>query len=415
MFTLRIHPNNHRTIKRQFGRRLLYALGASMVVTVSGMSAVTPVAAMSSAQKNTYQMGINYFDDEVKTGSYCSPDGGGTTVLNGSDNVEKAFNFFKGKGLTDEQTAGIVGNMYVESAGVNPAIQQDGSNDPAPKNGVGFGISQWTYTDRQAPLVALAKKEGQPVNTMGPQLDYVWQELNSTHKLALAKLRTTSTVPDAAVSFMINYEAPKDHSPTGPNAHNRTAMAEQIFTKYGGGSPGSAGTGNPCGNSTAVSGDAVQTALAYAWHKTFPAPHFDMTTAYQKAIDKAQANGEFVGGGNHPGIDCGGFVTRVMRDSGVDPHYNSSNGDTNVQWAYLRTHPELYKQLPANISTSQLKPGDIAINGGVHTFIWVGQQAGFPGNIAQASYGGGGGPWFAPQAGTYSGGAGSPYTFFRPL
>ncbi|HET8709253.1 MAG TPA: phage tail tip lysozyme [Candidatus Saccharimonadales bacterium] len=408
--TQTIFSQKHPT-EQTFGRRLAYMFMAIVIVVVYGGSAVLPVQAMSSDQQNVYQLGINYFDNEVKNGSYCGT-GGGATVLNGSDNVEKAFNFFTGKGLAPEQAAGIVGNMYIESAGVNPAIQQDGSNDPFPKNGVGFGISQWTYTDRQAPLVALAKKEGQPVNTLPPQLDYVWQELNTTYKLALAKLKTTSTVPDAAVSFMINYEAPADHSPTGANARNRTAMALQIFTKYGGGSPGSAGTGNPCGSGTAISGDAVKTALAYAWHKTYPSPHFDMTTAYQKAIDKARANGEFVGGGSHPGIDCGGFVTRVMRDSGVDPHYNSSNGNTDVQWAYLRTHPEIYTQLPANISTNQLQPGDIAVNG-VHTFIWVGHQAGFPGNIAQASYGGVSGIWFAPQAGTYSGG-GLPYTFFRP-
>lgn len=142
----------------------------------------------------------------------------------------------------------------------------------------------------------------------------------------------------------------------------------------------------------AVVGNEVQTAINYAWPDYHAAPYTTEKPSYAAAIQKALANGEFVGGlAGQPGIDCGGFVTRVMRDSGADPNYDwgphdPRQGNTIAQQAYMDAHPEKYKNLGIFTDSSQLQPGDIAINS-EHTYIYVGTQSNFNGNSASASVG----------------------------
>src|SRR5258708_12059868 len=64
-------------------------------------------------------------------GSICG--GGGAIALTGSDNVQKAFNFFLGKGLSDAQASGVIGNLEQESGqGLNPLPHQDGTKGTPP-------------------------------------------------------------------------------------------------------------------------------------------------------------------------------------------------------------------------------------------------------------------------------------------
>jgi hypothetical protein len=119
-----------------------------------------------------------------ENGPVCGDAGvGGTTPAKGSDNETNIFIYFLNKGLTPYQIAGIMGNLYQESR-FNPKAQQDGSKDDFPKNTVGFGLAQWTFTSRQAPLVRLAKSRNVKPNTLQVQMDYMWQELNKGYKIS---------------------------------------------------------------------------------------------------------------------------------------------------------------------------------------------------------------------------------------
>jgi D-alanyl-D-alanine carboxypeptidase len=158
----------------------------------------------------------------------------------------------------------------------------------------------------------------------------------------------------------------------------------------------------------AVPGSAVKTAINYAWPDYHPANYCTERETYKEAIKKARANGEYTGGdcdSAHIGIDCGGFITRVMRDSGTDPNYNwgpsnPKQGNTVAQQAYLEAQVTAGKYekvkptaIEAGITTGDLQPGDIAING-THTYMYVGKQSGFHGNSASASFQ----IWRAPMA-----------------
>lgn len=111
---------------------------------------------------------------------------------------KKAYEFFINKGLKPHQAAGIVGNLIHES-GLKTSIKGDG--------GKAFGIAQW-HPDRQKGLEALAKSLGTSKTDLNTQLEYVWQELNSTEKKALNALLNSKSVEQATSNFCQYYERP---------------------------------------------------------------------------------------------------------------------------------------------------------------------------------------------------------------
>lgn len=162
----------------------------------------------------------------------------------------------------------------------------------------------------------------------------------------------------------------------------------------------SSGSSDTCGGSGsgAVNGSVIQTALNYAW-PTYHAPNYlNLKPPYAKAVANAQQKGKYVGGGPHPGVDCGGFVTRVMQDSGVDPNYGGG-GATQTQYSYMLSHPRLYKEVHPK-STADMQPGDIAIKPSEHTYLYVGTQPNFQKKIASASYSPSNTAWRSPMAGS---------------
>ena len=168
--------------------------------------------------------------------------------------------------------------------------------------------------------------------------------------------------------------------------------------------PGSIST-DECSNSRSSfsGGDLSETTLAYAWPEWHKAPYIDKKPEYENAVQKAKNDGQYVGGGRYPGVDCGGFVTRLLIDSGFETRYNfggkMSEGASNVSNGQIKWVKQNWEQINAS-STADLKPGDVAINvGRTHTFIYVGKIEGFASDIASASYSTSGRSWRAPMAG----------------
>lgn len=121
-----------------------------------------------------------------------------TQNSNLNERNKRAMEFFQSKGLSAHAAAGIVGNLIHESSGLNTTIKGD--------SGKAFGIAQW-HPDRQKGLKALAKSRGTDISDFDTQLEYVWQELNSTEKKALDKLLNSKNTQEATMAFM-SYERP---------------------------------------------------------------------------------------------------------------------------------------------------------------------------------------------------------------
>lgn len=115
-----------------------------------------------------------------------------------SDNY--IVDYFMKKGLTRNQAKGIYGNIMQESLGNLTAISNDGHNS--------YGLAQWTGERKQKLFQMFGTNP-----TAQQQLDFMWWELNNTHKNALASLKETKSVSDATRVFMNQFERPhKDYA-----------------------------------------------------------------------------------------------------------------------------------------------------------------------------------------------------------
>ena len=113
-------------------------------------------------------------------------------TINGSQFNQYALNFFKNKGLSDAQARGIVGNLMQESRGNHTAIN---------KSSKAFGLAQWLGSRKQR----LIQKYGTNP-TVSQQLEFIWEELNSTEGKAFQKLLNTNTIADATRAFAQHFE-----------------------------------------------------------------------------------------------------------------------------------------------------------------------------------------------------------------
>ena len=120
--------------------------------------------------------------------------------------------FFVNKGLTRAQAAGIVGNLEQESGLKHNAVGD---------NGTSYGLAQFHNERRDA----LFQKYGNNPTDM-QQLEFIWQELNSTEKSALQALKVARTIEDATEAICKKYERPKAEY---ANLNKRKQYAQRAY------------------------------------------------------------------------------------------------------------------------------------------------------------------------------------------
>jgi hypothetical protein len=136
-------------------------------------------------------------------------------------------NLMKDFGLTDEQAAGIVGNLWHESGGMNSGITQGGRIGPpngnmADDNGNGYGIAQWGGSRKQG-LIDYAQQNGLDPSSQAANYGYLKQELSGPYKGAIDAVKSTSDVASATAAFCNTFEKPTD-----PQMASRLAYAQQV-------------------------------------------------------------------------------------------------------------------------------------------------------------------------------------------
>lgn len=129
------------------------------------------------------------------------------------DKGKQIINFFVNKGLTKEQAAGIAGNLFMESS-FNTDVLGD--------NNSSFGIAQW-HGPRWSQLKEFAKTKGSHEKDLNIQLEFIWEELQTTEKNAFNKLLTAKTARESANIFSHLYERPKFYN------RERENKAEEFY------------------------------------------------------------------------------------------------------------------------------------------------------------------------------------------
>lgn len=119
--------------------------------------------------------------------------------------------------MDDKQAAGVMGNIYVESK-FSPSNAQDsygyyGIYDSdysyATKDGVGYGLVQWTYSTRKQTLQNVAQSMNYPMSNINSQLACIREELiNGEFKTAYKTLKACTSVDMATEVFASQYEKP---------------------------------------------------------------------------------------------------------------------------------------------------------------------------------------------------------------
>lgn len=361
-------------------------------------------AELSPAQQRAFERGADYFDVDVACDTSIFED----TLANDADMDERLqyiYTWFRGKGLTNIQSAAAVGNISVESGGIPTRVQGTGvktSQDPEAAGDLGWGLIQWTPGKK---IIGIAKDaevdlDTNPIYAMNTQLTIVLWHMKETSPTGAKNMLEGFTQTD--IEDAVRYFEQKIEAAGKPAYSKRTARAKVALEKYESqvsaaysddsamtlsvgataAAEGAASSGcTPDGS--AVNGNLATLAAAYAWPyewRSGKSPDgmvsspTQKTEEYDAATKRARKEGKWVG---NDGIDCGGFVTRIVQNS-FDPTYNTGNGGrgghTGVQLSWLEDSDK-WKEISAGQDATYYKPGDVGIYRNAtegHTLIVVG-------------------------------------------
>jgi len=181
-----------------------------------------------------------------------------------------------------------------------------------------------------------------------------------------AKNNSNIIIADWATTVSQNPDLYLANDHIHPNSAGTELFAETLYKAI---------NSNTNENGCSVSGEFQNLVLAYAWPEYHSAPWHDRMPAYAEAVTQSISEGRYVGGSvaGVPGIDCGGFVTILVQNSGLEPNYNDSKGATGTQEAWVKSHnwTLINSSSSTRVDTSLLQPGDIAFSSWPHLiYVW---------------------------------------------
>lgn len=163
-------------------------------------------------------------------------------------NEAKIWNYLRSAGLSDAGAAGLMGNLYAESALIPTNLQNsyekklgytdatytkavdDGKYTRFASDSAGYGLAQWTYSSRKAALLSYARSKGRSVGDLDLQLDFLLYELRTSYPGVLASLCSATDVRAASDIVMMKFENPADQSEAVKS--KRAAFGQRYFEQF---------------------------------------------------------------------------------------------------------------------------------------------------------------------------------------
>ena len=165
-----------------------------------------------------------------------------------ADREKQIWAFLAGKGLNANAIAGLMGNLYAESAlrpnnlqnsfekklgmtdkGYTTAVNT-GTYTGFVNDGAGYGLAQWTWHTRKKALLDYAKEKGASIDDMQIQLEFLWKELQG-YKVSMEALKAGKSVQAVSDAILTDFEKPADQSAEVKN--RRAAFGRVYREKYG--------------------------------------------------------------------------------------------------------------------------------------------------------------------------------------
>ena len=151
------------------------------------------------------------------------------------------WNFLKTKNLTDYAVAGIMGNLQAESSLRSNNLEDTrnatlGSDEVYTRNvdngsytrfsfihdGAGYGLAQWTSSDRKGGLYDLCKVNKKSISDITCQLTFLYEELKKRN--LINEINKATSVQDASTIFLKKFENPKNQGISVQNARGSLGL-----------------------------------------------------------------------------------------------------------------------------------------------------------------------------------------------
>lgn len=135
---------------------------------------------------------------------------------------QRIYNKFRAAGLSHAGACGMLGNLMAESSLISNIAQRGMTKltdaqytekfDMAPeacyRDGVGYGLAQWTFWTRKKALSEYAKSRGVSVGDEKMQADFAVEELRKDYPALFSFLCTTDDLYAATDRVCREYEQP---------------------------------------------------------------------------------------------------------------------------------------------------------------------------------------------------------------
>lgn len=159
------------------------------------------------------------------------------------------WDFFKEKGLNNFGIAGLMGNLYAESAFKPTNLQNtyekkfgmtdaeytaavdNGSYTNFVKDAAGYGLAQWTYHTRKQAMLEFHKKMGKSIGDLNTQLEFLAFELSTSYANSVWKvLKNANSLLEASNAVLLKFERPADMSEAAQK--KRAEFGQVYYDKY---------------------------------------------------------------------------------------------------------------------------------------------------------------------------------------
>lgn len=186
--------------------------------------------------------------EQESTPDESNPSVGGTPSTGSKDDEKKLWDFLLATIGNEYGVAGLMGNLYAESALRSNNLQQtyekslgytddsytaavdDGSYTNFIRDSAGYGLAQWTYWSRKQGLLEYAKSVGTSIGDFKMQMEYLMKELETTHKATLKALKSAQSVLEASTYVLIHFEAPANQGEAVQA--KRASYGEKYYDAY---------------------------------------------------------------------------------------------------------------------------------------------------------------------------------------
>lgn len=191
----------------------------------------------------------HWYDFKAKVQSYLSDTAAPTAspLTSGTTTEKEIYDYFRSQGFSDFAVAGIMGNLYAESALLPNNLQNTynksiGMTDEEYTKAVdcgrhdfvhdsaGYGLAQWTYYSRKQELLNFAKVQNASIGDAKMQCAFLVQELKSSFKSVFTALLSAGSVREASDVFLTGYEKPADQSEA--TKQKRASFGQGYYDKY---------------------------------------------------------------------------------------------------------------------------------------------------------------------------------------